>query len=230
MATFTDIVAPAKAIEHKQFPILTHLIKEDTVYLPSRRQARQVVHAIVAHSGASRPPLLDQFVHIQRFDNVNMDQRRDPNVAERFRSVVATDDIVIGTTQLLVCLQVAGQPTFDVSTRRHVAKTALQLDSLLRTWQQRGLDGAGGKATPLAQDEKGWAYVATVDCLAALEVPSVLETLKSVWLENVEATLTSQTWRVRRRLGRGAGKKDWDTHLKSMKEWIEEANSIFEER
>jgi hypothetical protein len=93
----------------------------------------------------------------------------------------------------------------------------------LRNWQKRGLDGSGENATSLAQDEKGWAYVATLECLAALEMPSVLETLKSVWLENVEVTLTPQDWVVRRRLG----SKDWASYLGKTKKWIEEANSIF---
>jgi hypothetical protein len=212
-----------------QIQILIDLIENQMVHFPSRRQARQVAHSIVAHLTGS-----DRLVHMLNFDRVNTDprvlkQRRDPNIAEKFRSVAATDDIVIGTMKLSVCLQGAGEPTLDVSIRRRLAKIALQLDLSLRDWQKRGLDGSGGKATSLTQEEKGWAYVATVECLAALEVSSVLETLNSVWLENVEAIFTAQDWVVRRRLGGGAG-KDWVTHLERMKKWIEEANSIFEER
>jgi hypothetical protein len=194
------------------------------VYFPSRRQARQVAHSIVAHLGG-----IDRLVHMLKFDHVNtrvLKQQRDPNIVERFRSVAAMDDIVVGTMKLSVCLQAAGEQNLNTSIRSRVGKIALDLDLSLRTWQKRELDGSGGRATPLTQDEKGWAYVSTVDCLTALEMPSVLETLRSVWLENVEATLTPQDWVVRRKLG----SKNWTSHLGKMRKWIEEANSTFAER
>jgi hypothetical protein len=225
-------VVTAQATEHMQIPLLVYLIKEGIIHSPSSRQARQVCHAIVATRGGNQLPLPDRLANLLIFNYVSSDpRRRSQGATDKLRSVASTDDIVIGATMLSVLLQAAGEPTFDTSARRRCAQKAIELASSLKTWKQRGLDGSGVDATSLTQEETGWAYLATVDCTAALKSPSVLETLEAVFLSNMKATLTKQgppVWVLR---GPGArANKIWATYLTKMKQWIEDATLIFEAR
>ena len=141
------------------------------------------------------------------------------------RSVAPADDIVIGSLVLSAFLYAAGDESFSDKDRMHLGRKALVLQRALRRWQARGLDGAGGAATALGQDEKWWATIALSEASIHLNSLQVEAILKRVW--TVDKEIMAGTNSVKARLG-VSSKMDWEGHFNKIKVWVESSISLLE--